>query len=945
MIDRINCSLIPSFAKFSLASLATFLFFAAGRGLGSDVEYQRDVRPILTKYCVGCHNEKDNESEVQLQTLANIMRGGPKGAVVVSANAAESSLLKVMRGLQEPKMPPEDSPQPTAAEVAIIQKWIELGANGSDEQLTLKSKWNASKVPSTYAGIAPVTAIGRTGDGQLLVGRFGAVYAKRDQWSEPLPLEIIGKVTQLRTTTDGRFTVVASGIPGIGGQATILDHNPGSTHPVVHRVIEGHQDLITCAVLSPDAKILATASYDRMILLWDMADGALLRKLTGHNGAVYDLDFDSTGQILASASADETIKIWRVESGERLDTFGQCEAEQYVVRFDSPRNRVLASGADRRVRVWKLLSKDKPSVSPMLYSTFAHEGSVTQMALTNDGRFLATAGEDKKIKLWDAENHTPLGEVGAIDSVPSGLLWNANQTTLTIGTLSGKVLDLDTTPMRVNPVSTLPTTIANVAAVEFAESIESPKQLSEVAGRHSLASAQEIAGPCEISAVLTLDDMAGESAGESAGDWYAFQAKAGEPWVVQIDSSRSGAPMDSMIDVLEQKGEPLVRTRLQAVRETYFTFRGKDSTNSDDFRMHRWEDMELNELLYANGEVVKLWLYPRGPDSGFKVYPGVGSRFTYFDTTATTHALNEPAWIVRELADGEPAVPNGLPVFPIFYSNDDEASRQLGKDSQITFAAKTDGRYLIRVRDARGQAGEAYKYKLVLRRPTPSYKLRAEQKEITLRPGVGTEFDVAINRVDGYEGEVQISVDGVPEGVLISQPLTIQAGQSRATGALHLPAHLATTLKEFTVQIASYGMLGSRKIEDGVKIPLLVKVSEKTVMQVKVVGKNEGSDAPPLSALEIRPGQTVSAKILIERGENKADISFGGDDSGRNLPHGCYVDNIGLSGLLIPAGQSSREVFITAAPWVVPQSRVFHLRAKVDGNPTTLPILIRVVHD
>ena len=116
-------------------------------------------------------------------------------------------------------------------------------------------------------------------------------------------------------------------------------------------------------------------------------------------------------------------------------------------------------------------------------------------------------------------------------------------------------------------------------------------------------------------------------------------------------------------------------------------------------------------------------------------------------------------------------------------------------------------------------------------------------------------------------------------------------------------------------------------------------------MQVKVVGKDEGLDAPPLSVLEIRPGQTVSAKLWIERGENKADISFGGDDSGRNLPHGCYVDNIGLSGLLIPAGQSSREVFITAAPWVLPQSRVFHLRAKVDGNPTTLPILIRVVRD
>ncbi len=73
--------------------------------------------------------------------------------------------------------------------------------------------------------------------------------------------------------------------------------------------------------------------------------------------------------------------------------------------------------------------------------------------------------------------------------------------------------------------------------------------------------------------------------------------------------------------------------------------------------------MELNEYLYSGGEVVKLWLYPRGPDSGFKVYPGAGNRWTYFDTTPISHAMGEPAWIVRELAADESPAPNGLPVF------------------------------------------------------------------------------------------------------------------------------------------------------------------------------------------------------------------------------------------------------------------------------------------
>ncbi len=929
-------------AKMHIYAVMVFLLASVQSiGIAIDVEYQREVKPILTKYCVGCHSDKDNESEVQLQSLANILKGGPKGAIVIAKEPAESILLKAMLGTQEPKMPPEDSPQPTSAEISTIQKWIEQGAKGNDETLPLKSRLSVKSIPSLFHEQLPITSIGRTGNGQLLIGRFNALYQQQDQWSEPLPFDIVGKIKQIRTTNDGRFTVIASGIPGVGGQATVIENRNGRIKPSLVRVVEGHLDTLYTAILSPDARTLATAGYDRVILLWSMSNGKLLRKLTGHNGAIYDLDFDITGQILASASADETIKIWRVESGERLDTFGQCEAEQYAVRFDSPRNRVLAAGADRRVRVWKLLSINKPSVSPMLYSTFAHEGSVTQIAMTSDGRFAATASEDKTIKLWDAENFSPLGKIGDIDEVPSGLLWDANQTTLTVSTLGGKISHVDATEWMGKQTAVGTKSVPLMVDTGFPEASESPKQIAEMPGRHSLATAQEIPGPCAINAVLTTEDMAGES----AGDWYAFHAKAGVPWVVQVDASKNGSPLDSVIDIVEQKGEPIVRTRLQAVRETYFTFRGKDSSNSDDFRLHRWEDMELNELLYAGGEVVKLWLYPRGPDSGFKVYPGTGNRFTYFDTTATTHALNEPAWIVRELADGEPAIPNGLPVFPIYYTNDDEATRQSGKDSQIAFTAKSDGRYLIRVRDTRGQSGDNYTYKLTLRHPMPNYKLRVEQKEVTLRPGVGTEFEVAANRFDGCDGNIEIAIDGVPEGILLKKPLTIQAGQMRAIGSLHMPAGMAATVKEFTVQITSQCMVGSRKITDGDSLSLLVKASDKPLMQLKVVAKNQGPDAPALPELEIRPGQTISANLVIVRGENKGDISFGGDDSGRNLPHGCYVDNIGLSGLLIPDGQSVREFFITAAPWVSTQTRLFHLRAKVDGNPTTLPIQIRVVGD
>ena len=121
------------------------------------------------------------------------------------------------------------------------------------------------------------------------------------------------------------------------------------------------------------------------------------------------------------------------------------------------------------------------------------------------------------------------------------------------------------------------------------------------------------------------------------------------------------------IEILDDVGQRLPRLMLQATRDSWFTFRGKDSSQSNDFRIHNWREMELDEYLFAGGEVVRLWFYPRGPDSGFNVYPGFGKRHTFFDTTSVTHALGEPAWIVRPLPAGTTPPTNGLPTFPLYW--------------------------------------------------------------------------------------------------------------------------------------------------------------------------------------------------------------------------------------------------------------------------------------
>ncbi|MBM3965765.1 MAG: hypothetical protein FJ308_11980 [Planctomycetes bacterium] len=963
---------------------------------GQGVEYG-DVRPLMVKYCVGCHNEKEYESGLRLHTLAAIRRGGDAGSALVAGKPDESLIWRRISGLDEPKMPPEDSAQPSAAEVELIRRWIELGAIGKDIDVPLKDRLRTSKSQHGYRGPSPITAMtevhsplthsGAADQGApkalgtdqarnqatashdsslILLGHYGYLESLQGQWRSRLGLEIVGKVTQIRPSSDGRLVVVSSGVPGVGGSVQVIDAaslRGTNGVPRVIRVLEGHADIIYSAVLSPDGTILATGGYDRVIRLWDMKNGGMLRALEGHNGAVYDLDFDRSGSVLASASADETIKIWKVATGERLDTLGQGEAEQYTVRFsssgsDSLRDdTVIASGADRRIRVWRLLSKEIPTVSPMLHSVFAHESPVNQLVFSADQRWALTSGEDLLVKLWRTSDWRPIASLGQLPDVASGLVWMEGERSEERGQVLATTLQGEIVRLELPPASEMARwagqsqnlSSKNVEASQHmnaiaprveTQAVTNVPEVAEMEGVHREPThAQTLQVPVRVRGLLTAQD----AAAQHSGDWYAFDAQQGVELVISVDAARSGSPLDSVLDIADASGKPLLRTRLQAVRESYFTFRGKDSTTIDDFRLHRWEDMELNQWLYAGGEVVKLWLYPRGPDSGFKVYPGFGQRFTFFGTSASTHALNEPAWIVEEIAPGDSPSPNGLPVFPVYYTNDDDPDRHAGKDSVIRFLPPQDGKYLIRLRDSRGEGGEKYSYTLSIAAPQSRFQLRIDQSDITLRPEVGTEFNVSVSRFDGLDDAIELQFDELPRGIRVAQPLTIEPNQLRAIGQMSYDqSELAALPKEFELSLRAKSTHRGGGVVAEQVAKLSVKISDKPAMKLKLVAKDSAGEATPLTELRIRPGQTVSAKLMIERGDLQGDISFGGDDSGRNLPHGCFVDNIGLSGLLIPAGQSTREVFITAAPITTKQERLFHLRCQVDGNPTTIPIKLIV---
>src|SRR5690606_770291 len=155
-----------------------------------------------------------------------------------------------------------------------------------------------------------------------------------------------------------------------------------------------------------------------------------------------------------------------------------------------------------------------------------------------------------------------------------------------------------------------------VAAVLPMPDMGPPQEQGEAEPNHDHATATAMTLPARIAGLLHTPPVEGQPTPPADVDLYRCSAKAGQQWVIDTDAERSKSPVDTFVEVLDADGNRIERVLLQAVQDSYFTFRGKDSTQTGDFRVFNWEEMSLDQYFYAGGEVVKLWMYPRGPDSG-----------------------------------------------------------------------------------------------------------------------------------------------------------------------------------------------------------------------------------------------------------------------------------------------------------------------------------------
>jgi hypothetical protein len=129
-----------------------------------------------------------------------------------------------------------------------------------------------------------------------------------------------------------------------------------------------------------------------------------------------------------------------------------------------------------------------------------------------------------------------------------------------------------------------------------------------------------------------------------------------------------------------------------------------------------------------------------------------------------------------------------------------------GKDSRLEFTAPETGEYVARVTDLNERGGPTFTYRLAVTRAAPDFQLSFAPDRLAVGRGGRIPLVVTVERRHGFDGEITLHVDGLPQGVSVAGPARIRAGRKGA----HL---LLTASPDAPLQAARFGVTGSATIE------------------------------------------------------------------------------------------------------------------------------------
>jgi len=407
------------------------------------VSFRRQVAPILVEQCLACHGQDDPEGEFQLFDFEHLLKRGVSGTPSITpGSAAQSELfLRLCEKDEDRRMPSEADPLP-AAQVQLIQHWIDQGAkfDGKDVKTPLASlipRRAHPDPPETYRRPLPITALAFSPDGsELAVSGYHEVIVLHtaDGSLARRIRDVDQRVYGLSYSSDGSLLAVAAGTPGSSGEIGLYRADNGQ----LVRSLATMADVALGVEFSPDGKRLAGCSADRTVRIFDVAGGEQQVLIEDHADWVLDVAFNHDGSRLATASRDKTAKIFDTATGESLATFRGHGDVVFAVAFKPDGKAVFSAGRDKRVRIWnpadgkqiaeiggfgrdiydllladgqvftasadRIVRQHDAETRKLVRNYSGHADWVFSLAYLGANHLLASGGYDGEVRLWNTED-------------------------------------------------------------------------------------------------------------------------------------------------------------------------------------------------------------------------------------------------------------------------------------------------------------------------------------------------------------------------------------------------------------------------------------------------------------------------------------------------------------------------------------------------------------
>src|SRR3984885_12414376 len=523
--------------------------------------------------------------------------------------------------------------------------------------------------------------------------------------------------------------------------------------------------------------------------------------------------------------------------------------------------------------------------------------------LPQDGRYTLTISDREGSGGNDDYYRLDAGALPYITSYfPLGVYAGETTTVAVEGVNLGGIRELKidapkgqkTMPITLKENAALPMNKARLVVGDLPEIVEQEPN-------NSLAQAEEVSFPVTINGHISGGAKQGEASDE---DYFRFHAGKGQRMTIDVEAARVGSPLDSVIEVLDAQGNALPRATIRCLNQTTTTLSDRDSRTTG-VRLTSTTGLHVNDYLMIGDELNQLDYISDQPDADVDLKGINGLRLAFVGTSPVVHAVNTPVYRAQILPPDAEFPPNGLPVFHLTWRNDD-GGPGYAADSRLAFVAPSDGQYFLHLKDVRGMGGPDFAYRLSIRETVPDYQLTATPANPNIPKGGRVPLTISANRLQGYEGPIEIEVKGLPAGVTAA-PARISAGEDSTVVVLSASADASVDAPPGTMEIVGHATINGRDVARSASMN-----EEQSLQLATIIPPPDVVVTTDTQQVSLEPGQQVTVTLHIERQNGyKGRVPC----YVKNLPRGVQVVNIGLNGVLVTETQTSRTFTLRAEDW------------------------------